>query len=173
MPQKKGHFNFLELKYKCRHTFFYFCGNEEGINVTTCSLKRKYLQGKRNSSWEGVSWWWLFQIPQRLVTHFTARVLSEIKVILAERNCLHFQIPQRIFISLWDMKASMGDKAKVSGPYWWFQKKYIWLFEVRTPQKILAKKSFHWAWPTNNFDNTGSTHQSNSKSNGSESKVFL
>lgn len=37
-------------------------------------------------------------------------------------------IPQRIFISLQDVKASMGDKAKVSKTCWWFKGKYVGLW---------------------------------------------
>lgn len=39
-----------ELKYKCRLIFLDSWGDGEGHPVKTCSLKRKYLKGKRNFS---------------------------------------------------------------------------------------------------------------------------
>lgn len=41
--------------------------------------------------------------------------------------------------------------------------KYTWLFEVRSPQKILPMKSLHWTWPINNVDKPGQNPQSQFK----------
>lgn len=154
--KKKVTLTFWELKYKCRHTFFYFCGNEEGINVTTCSLKRKESTRKEEFLMRGCKLMMAFPNTTKAGNTFYSQSSIKDQGDLAERNCLHFQIPQIIFISFGIWKP----KAKVSDGFW---EKYIWLFEVRMPQKILDKKSFYWAWSTNNFDNAGSTHQSQFK----------